>query len=131
LNTPFDFTGAHALGERIEDPHPQLRLGSGYDHNFVLDSTDGSLALAAVLREPVSGRVMEVLTTEPGLQLYTANFLNDRHTGKSGRRYARRSAVCLETQHFPNSVNEPAFPDTILRPGQTFHSTTVYRFAAQ
>lgn len=130
-NTPFDFTGPHTLGERIEDLNAQLRLGSGYDHNFVLDSADGSLALAATLCDPVSGRVLEVLTTEPGLQLYTANFLNGRHTGKSGRNYARRSAVCLETQHFPDSVNLSAFPNTILRPSQTYHSTTVYRFLTQ
>jgi aldose 1-epimerase len=129
--TPLDFTTPRPLGARIGDPHPQLRLGSGYDHNFVLDPGDGSLALAATLCDPVSGRVLEVLTTEPGLQLYTANFLNGRHTGKSGRAYARRSAVCLEPQHFPDAVNQPAFPNTILRPGETRRSTTVYRFTTR
>ncbi len=127
-STPLDFRTPHRIGERIDDTHAQLKLGSGYDHNFVLDSSDGSLALAAVLRDPGSGRVLEVLTTEPGLQFYTANFLNDRHVGKSGRRYARRSAICLETQHFPDAVNHPQFPSTILRPGETFRSTTVFRF---
>ncbi len=128
--TPLDFRIPHRIGERIEEPHDQLKLGSGYDHNFVLDSAGGSLALAAVLRDPASGRVLEVLTTEPGVQFYSANFLNGRHIGKSGHAYLRRSAVCLETQHFPDAVNHPNFPDTILRPGETYQSTTVFRFPA-
>ncbi len=128
--TPFDFLQPRTIGERIAQPHEQLRLGSGYDHNWVLDSADGSLALAATVREPASGRVLEVLTTEPGLQFYTGNFLTGKLTGKSGATYARRGGLCLETQHFPDSVNQPAFPATILHPGQTYRSTTLYRFPA-
>jgi aldose 1-epimerase len=127
--TPFDFTTPHAIGERIAQDHPQLSFGAGYDHNYVLDSTDGSLALAARVREPASGRVLEVLTTEPGVQFYSGNFLDGSRTGKSGRAYARRSGFCLETQHFPDSANQPAFPSIILRPGQMLRSTTVFRFS--
>lgn len=129
--TPFDFTTPHTIGQRIGANDEQLRNGSGYDHNFVLDSADGSLALAATVSEPVSGRRMDVLTTEPGLQLYTGNFLTGQLTGKSGALYAHRGGLCLETQHFPDSVNQPSFPSTILRPGQTYRSTTVYRFSAR
>lgn len=128
--TPFDFTTPHAIGARIGQNHEQLRFGGGYDHNWVLDSADGSLALAATVREPASGRVMDVLTTEPGVQFYTGNFLDGQVPGKSGAAYPYRSGFCLETQHFPDSVNQPAFPSTILRPGQTYRSTTVYRFSA-
>ena len=128
--TPFDFTTPHAIGARIGHNHEQLRFGGGYDHNWVLDSADGSLALAATVREPASGRVMDVLTTEPGVQFYTGNFLEGQVPGKSGAAYPYRSGFCLETQHFPDSVNQPAFPSTILRPGQTYRSTTVYRFSA-
>ena len=129
--TPFDFTTPHTIGARITDKNPQLGFGAGYDHNFVLDSADGSLALAATVREPESGRVLEVLTTEPGVQFYSGNFLDGTRTGKSGRAYARRSGFCLETQHFPDSMNHPAFPSVVLRPGQTLRSTTVFRFPAQ
>jgi aldose 1-epimerase len=129
--TPFDFTTAHALGERIAATDEQLKLGHGYDHNFVLDATGGSLALAATMREPTSGRVLEVLTTEPGIQLYTANGMNDPRGGKAHRPYVPRAGFCLETQHFPDAVNHPDFPSTILRPGAPFHSTTVFRFSAQ
>lgn len=129
--TPFDFTSPRTIGAQIGAAHEQLQIPNGYDHNFVLDSSDGSLALAATVREPESGRIMEVLTTEPGAQLYTGNGLRDPKGGKSGRAYAPRDAFCLETQHFSDSVNQPAFPTTILRPGQTFRSTTLYRFSAK
>lgn len=129
--TPFDFTAPHRIGERIGQPHPQLKYGNGYDHNFVLDSAAGKLALAATVYEPTSGRVLEVLTTEPGLQFYSGNFLDGRLTGKAGKPYVHRGAFCLETQHFPDSVHRPAFPSTILRPGETYRSTTVYRFSAR
>lgn len=129
--TPFDFTTPVAIGARIADPHPQLALGGGYDHNFVLTRTAPGLALAAVVTEPDSGRKMEVWTTEPGVQFYSGNFLDGRLRGKSGHPYPRRSGFCLETQHFPDSPNQPAFPSTILRPGETYASTTVYRFSAR
>jgi aldose 1-epimerase len=132
--TPFDFTTPRAIGERIAQKHPQLEFAAGYDHNFVLDSFDAaapSLALAATVREPASGRVLEVLTTEPGVQFYTGNFLNGSQIGKTGRPYPHRSGFCLETQHFPDSANQPAFPSIILRPGHTLRSTTVYRFRAE
>jgi aldose 1-epimerase len=128
--TPFDFTSTHRIGARIGADHEQLRLGAGYDHNWVLDSADGQLALAATVYEPASGRVLEVLTTEPGIQFYTGNFLTGSLTGKLGATYAHRGGLCLETQHFPDSVNQPGFPSTLLHPGQTYRSTTVYRFSS-
>lgn len=130
-DTPFDFTTPHAIGERVNADHEQLRFGGGYDHNFALDSQDGSLVLAAEVYEPKSGRRMDVLTTEPGLQFYSGNFLDGKLTGKSGRPYVHRGAFCLETQHYPDSVNQPSFPSTVLRPGQTYRSTTVYRFSTR
>lgn len=130
-NTPFDFTTPRAIGERVNVEHEQLRFGGGYDHNFALDSQDGSLALAAEVYEPKSGRRMEVLTTEPGLQFYSGNFLDGTLTGKSGRSYVHRGAFCLETQHYPDSINQPAFPSTVLRPGEAYRSTTVYRFSTR
>ena len=128
--TPFDFRTPHAIGERIDADDPQLRLGHGYDHNFVLDHAPGKLAEAAEVYEPTTGRILEVLTTEPGVQLYTGNFLDGSITGKEGRVYNRRYALCLETQHFPDSPNHPSFPSTELKPGQEFHSVTVFRFSA-
>lgn len=128
--TPFDFRAAEAIGARIEADDEQLRLGGGYDHNFVLDdwTGDGTLHLAARLHDPGSGRTMEVLTTEPGIQLYSGNFLDDSDVGKGGAVYGHRDGLCLETQHFPDSPNHDAFPSTVLRPGETHRSTTVYRF---
>jgi aldose 1-epimerase len=127
--TPFDFRAPMPIGARIRDPHAQILLGRGYDHNFVLSENPGGEARLSVrVREPTSGRVMEVLTSEPGVQLYTGNFLNGRHRGASGRAYRQTDGFCLETQHFPNSPNEPSFPSTALRPGETFRSRTVYRF---
>lgn len=125
LGTPLDFTQPHLIGERIEADFLPLTQGKGYDHNFVLPGT--GLKLAARVRHPASGRIMEVHTTEPAVQLYTANHLKDA-PGKNGHTYAARSAFCLETQHYPDSPNHPHFPTTILRPGETFHSTTTLTF---
>lgn len=129
--TPFDFTKPQRIGSRIDDKHEQLVLARGYDHNFVIDGGGTSLVLAATVHEPASGRVLEVLTTEPGVQLFTANHFNGKIVGKSGQPYGKHGGFCLETQHFPDSPNQPAFPSTILRPGQTFRSTTVFRFSAK
>ena len=135
--TPFDFTKPHTIGERVDADHPQLKLGAGYDHNFVIDRKDNELVLAARVEEPTTGRVMEVLTTEPGIQLYIGNFLpkaddpSNPMTGKSGKKYAYRGGFCLETQHYPDSPNQPKFPSTVLKPGETFTSTTVYRFSTK
>ena len=127
--TPFDFRTATALGARIDADDPQLKLGNGYDHNFVINRAGNELALAARVEEPKSGRVLEVRTTEPGVQLYTANHLDGSDAGKSGHAYAKNSAFCLETQHYPDSPNQSSFPSTTLRPGETFQSRTVYRFS--
>jgi len=130
--TPFDFTKATAIGARIEQDDEQLKFGKGYDHNFVLDGgPKGALHVAAQVTEPKSGRMMEVLTTEPGIQFYSGNFLDGTVTGKDGKIYQRRSALCLETQHFPDSPNHPSFPTTELKPGQRYHTTTVYKFSAK
>jgi aldose 1-epimerase len=125
--TPFDFRKPAAIGARIDAADEQIRFGGGYDHNFVVRGTPGTLRLAARVVEPKSGRVLEVLTTEPGVQFYTGNFLDGKVSGKSGRPYVRRSGFCLETQHFPDSPNQLAFPSVVLRPGQTYRQTTVYR----
>lgn len=128
--TPLDFRKATAIGERINDDYEQLKLAKGYDHNFVLDHGGNSLALAARVEEPDSGRVLEVLTTQPGVQFYTGNFLNGKVDGIGGA-FNYRSAFALETQHFPDSPNHPNFPTTVLHPGETFHETTVYRFSVE
>lgn len=129
--TPFDFTSPTAIGERVNQPHEQLRFGGGYDHNWVLDSQDGSLTTAASVYEPSSGRMMEVLTVEPGIQFYSGNFLDGTLVGKSGRTYVYRGGLCLETQHYPDSPNHPAFPSTILEPGVVKRSRTTFRFHAR
>jgi aldose 1-epimerase len=129
--TPFDFTEPTPIGARIEQDDEQLRYGRGYDHNFVLRGGGGSLAEAAEVYEPKTGRVLRVLTTEPGMQFYTGNFLDGTLRGKYGRVYHRRTGFCLETQHFPDSPNKPHFPTTVLRPGQTYRSTTIYEFSAR
>jgi hypothetical protein len=129
--TPFDFRSAHAIGERIGAADTQLSYGKGYDHNFVLDGTPGDLRLAAVVVEPESGRRMDVLTTEPGLQFYAGNFLDGSDRGKRGLAYGFRSAFCLEAQHYPNSPNQPTFPSTVLRPGERYTQRTVYRFSTE
>lgn len=124
----LDFRRPVRIGARIESGEPQLRIAGGYDHNFVIDRTGSGLEPAAVVRDPTSGRTLEVLTTEPGIQFYTGNFLDGSQVGKGGYAYQRRSGFCLETQHFPDSPNQASFPDTILRPGRRFSSTTVFRF---
>jgi aldose 1-epimerase len=129
--TPFDFTRPRRIGERITADHPQMAIGRGYDHNFVLDHRGDAPGLAALVHERASGRVLEVLTTEPGVQLFTANHFAGRLVGKSGRAYPRYGGFCLETQHYPDSPNQAAFPSTILRPGQTFRSTTLFRFSTR
>jgi aldose 1-epimerase len=129
--TPFDFREPHLIGERINGNDEQLKRGQGYDHNWVLNGAMGTLHPAAKVVEPKSGRVMEVSTTEPGVQFYTGNFLDGTITGKGGKVYKRRYALCLETQHFPDSPNKPSFPTTELKPGQKLESTTVFRFATQ
>jgi aldose 1-epimerase len=129
--TPFDFRSKTAIGARIDADDAQLKLGKGYDHNFVLNREGAGLVLAARVEEPQSGRVMEVRTTEPGVQLYTGNFLDGTVTGKSGHAYRLRHGLCLETQHFPDSPNQPDFPTTTLRPGGEFTSTTVYSFSVR
>ncbi len=129
--TPLDFTTPHAIGERIDTDNGQLEHAGGYDHNWVLDRSDQSPALAATVYEPVSGRQMEVWTAEPGIQFYSGNFLDGSLVGKSGRPYRHRSGLCLETQHFPDSPNQPSFPNTILRPGEVYRTTTIYKFSAR
>jgi aldose 1-epimerase len=129
--TPFDFTKPHRIGERVEASDEQLKYGGGYDHNWVLDRKGNGLELAATVYEPTSGRVMEILTTEPGLQFYSGNFLDGKIVGKSGKPYVHRSSVVLETQHYPDSINHPNFPSAILRPGKTFRSSTVFRFSTR
>jgi aldose 1-epimerase len=129
--TPFDFRAPHRIGERIDAADEQIRYGRGYDHNWILNGGGAALKLAARARDPQSGRAMEVSTTEPGVQFYTGNFLDGTIAGKGGKRYGHRSAFCLETQHFPDSPNHPVFPSTVLRPGQKYFSTTVYRFIVE
>ena len=122
--TPMDFTSPHAIGERI------AQVPGGYDHNYVINGGGGKLAMAAKVKDPKSGRTMEVWTTQPGVQLYTANFLDGKTTGIGGTKYEKNDALCLETQHFPDSPNHAAFPSTVLRPGDKYQHTTIYKFAA-
>jgi aldose 1-epimerase len=131
-NTPFDFLQATAIGARINQDNQQLKFGKGYDHNWVLDkSSEGALSLAARAYDAQSGRILEVSTTEPGVQFYSGNFLDGSVHGKDGKVYGYRSAFCLETQHFPDSPNHANFPSTVLKPGQTLRSTSVYKFSVQ
>ena len=127
--TAFDFRTARAIGERIDSNDEQLRFAKGYDHNWILDSGTANLSNAAEAYEPSTGRVLRVSTTQPGIQLYTGNFLDGSIRGKNGATYTRRSGLCLETQHFPDSPNHPEFPSTELRPGQRYQHKTLYRFA--
>lgn len=127
--TPFDFRRPRAIGERIRAPHPQMIAGKGYDLNYVIDrASERALAPAALLRDPVGGRAMEVLSTEPGLQLYTGNLLDGTVVGPSGRLYRQSDGICLETHIYPDSPNRPEFPSPVLRPGSAYRSTTIYRF---
>lgn len=125
-NTPFDFRNPTAIGKRVNEDNQQLKNGFGYDHNFVLDGS--GLRTVAKVAEPKSGRMMEVITDEPGLQLYGGNFLNGKEFGKGNLAYNYRAAFCLETQHFPDSPNQPDFPSTILMPGDKYSSTCIYKF---
>jgi len=129
--TPFDFRKLTAIGARIDSDNDQIKKGKGYDHNWVLDSGGGKLAEAAEVYEPTTGRVMQVWTDQPGVQFYTGNFLDGTITGKGGKVYQHRAALCLETQHFPDSPNHPKFPSTELKPGQKYHRVTIYRFSAR
>ena len=129
--TPFDFLTAHAIGERINNDDEQIKFGGGYDHTWVINGRPGVMRLAATAYEPTSGRMMQVWTTEPGVQFYTGNFLDGTLTGKAGKIYPRRSGFCFETQHYPDSPNQPSFPATTLKKGATYKSTTVYRFSSR
>ena len=131
--TPFDFTTAKPIGRDIEQDHEQLMFGGGFDHNWVLDKRgqDGPLTLAARAYEPTTGRVLEVHTTQPGVQFYCGNFLDGRLKGKSGKPYIRRGGFCLETQHYPDSPNQPTFPSTILKPGEQYKTRTVFTFGVK
>lgn len=126
--TPFDFTLPHKMGERINEDDEQLKFGKGYDHNFVLRKKQNEMTLAAKVTEPTSGRVMEVLTTEPGLQFYSGNFLDGKDLGKGNKPYHFRSAFCLEAQHYPDSPNHPNFPSTVLKQGEVYIQKTIYKF---
>jgi len=128
--TPFDFRHPTAIGARIDEPNQQLRFGRGYDHNWVLEpARPGALTLGARLEDPISGRRIDIRTTEPGLQFYSGNFLDGTIRGKGGHVYAHRTGLCLETQHFQDSPNHPNFPSTVLRPGEHYRSQTVIAFS--
>jgi aldose 1-epimerase len=129
--TPFDFIAPHAIGERIGSADEQMKLGNGYDHNWVLNKKGNELSLAATVSEPTSGRTLEVWSTSPGTQFYTGNFLDGTITGKGGWTYQFRNGFCFEPQHFPDSPNHPAFPTTVLNPGETYHNTIIYKFSAK
>jgi len=129
--TPFDFRRSHAIGKGINLPNQQLKNGNGYDHNFVLNHPKDTLGLAARAYSPKTGRVLTVYTTQPGVQLYTGNFLDGANIGKGGKPYNKHGAFCLETQHFPDSPNHPKYPTTELKPGQVFRETTIDRFSVK
>jgi aldose 1-epimerase len=130
-STPFDFRKATAVGARINAGDEQLHLGRGYDHNWVTDNKTGKLAEAAELFDPSSGRVLKVLTDQPGIQFYSGNFLDGSVKGKGGKPYGQHAALCLETQHFPDSPNHPDFPSTELKPGRRYHTVTIFSFSAR
>lgn len=129
--TPMDFTTPTAIGDRADNDFEQLKFGKGYDHNYVLNKKGNELSLAATVLEPQSGRYLEVWTTEPGVQFYGGNFLDGTDRGKEGKIYVHRGAFCLETQHYPDSPNQPSFPSVVLKPGQTYTSTCVYKFGVK
>ncbi|QDV86665.1 aldose epimerase family protein [Planctomycetes bacterium TBK1r] len=131
--TPFDFTTAKPIGRDIAAENEQLKFGGGYDHNWVLDKggQTGEMTLAATVYEPKSGRVLEISTTEPGIQFYSGNFLDGRLTGKSGKSYVHRGGFCLETQHYPDSPNQPNFPSTILKPDDEYATKTIFKFSTR
>ena len=126
--TPFDFRSLHTIGERIDEDDTQLQYGNGYDHNFIISRINGELMFAARAISPQTGIVMEIYTTEPGIQLYTGNYLEGNFEGKNGHKYPKRSAFCLETQHYPDSINHPDYPTTVLEPGEEFNSRTIFQF---
>ena len=130
-DTPLDFREPTAIGARIGEENEQLGFGAGYDHNYVINRDADGLTLAATVSEPDTGRVMDVLTEEPGVQFYSGNFLDGHHIGKGGVAYQHRSGFCLETQHYPDSPNQPDFPSAVLRPGETYKTSTVYKFYAR
>ena len=129
--TPMDFRTPHTVGERINDDFEQLHFGKGYDHTYILNKEGEELSFCARCNSPKTGIVMETFTTEPGVQLYTGNWMTGNFEGKPGQRYPERAALCLETQHFPDSPNKPEYPSTLLRPGETFVSTTIYKFSVE
>jgi aldose 1-epimerase len=129
--TPFDFKELTPIGKRVNTENEQLKYGGGYDHNFVLNRTGSGMQLAARVYEPTTGRTLEVETTEPGIQFYCGNFLDGSNVGKGGKAYAKRTGFCLETQHFPDSPNQPGFPSTILEPGEKYATSTIYRFSVR
>ncbi len=129
--TPFDFRQSKTVGKDIEQKNTQLEYGKGYDHCWVLNGENGEMKHAATLHDPKSGRVMEVLTTEPAIQFYSGNFLDGSLTGKENKNYVHRSGLCLETQHYPNSPNEPDFPSTVLEPGEEYSTTTIFKFTVK
>ena len=129
--TPFDFRTPTPIGERVNAENEQIRYGGGYDHNYVLDREGAGLELAATIHEPTTGRFMEVLTTEPGIQFYCGNFLDGSNIGKGGVPYDYRTGFCLETQHYPDSPNQADFPSTVLQPGEKYEAKTVYRFSVR
>ncbi|MDR0794444.1 MAG: galactose mutarotase [Tannerella sp.] len=128
-NTPMDFRESHEIGERIDHAFEQLVFGAGYDHTYIINKKPDELSFAVRCISPKTGIVMDVFTTEPGVQMYTGNWLSGNYPGKYGRCYPRRSAVCFETQHFPDSPNKHDYPTSVLRPGEVFNSQTVYRFS--
>jgi aldose 1-epimerase len=129
-DTPMDFTRLKKIGSEIDKDYEQLKFGAGYDHNFVLNNRLGKMGLAAEAFDPLSGRILEVYTTQPGVQLYTANWI-DGEKGKGGKKYGRRWAFCLETQHFPDSINIPHFPSTVLNPGDEYKHSCIYKFSTK
>jgi aldose 1-epimerase len=131
VGTPMDFRTVKAIGKDIEADDEQILYGNGYDHNWVLNDYNSQVRLSATLYEKETGRLMEVLTDQPGLQFYSGNFLDGSMTGKGGVKYNHRTALCLEAQAFPDSPNKPNFPSVVLRPGEEYKQTTIYRFSTK
>lgn len=129
--TPMDFRTPYLVGARIDEPTDQLTWARGYDHTYILNKEEGELGFCARCQSPKTGIIMEAYTTEPGVQLYTGNWMTGNFEGKNGQRYPARAALCLETQHFPDSPNKPEYPSTVLRPGEVFESKTIYKFSAE
>lgn len=129
--TPMDFRTPYLVGTRIDEPTDQLTWARGYDHTYILNKEEGELGFCARCQSPKTGIIMETYTTQPGVQLYTGNWMTGNFEGKNGQRYPARAALCLETQHFPDSPNKPEYPSTVLRPGEVFESKTIYKFSAE